>query len=289
MLLDEYDELLLCTTQPFLVTDWFRDGWREFLCLCSPPLSLVPCFHFILSSSCYLQTSSDFSVLFFSDRCSVVLFHPRKNRQSHIVNPSRKTLTAVAFSADGKYLVTGECGHQPSVRIWDLADRTQVAEFAGHKFGVVCAVRPDSLYIPDWILGLLARRTTLYAIPFIIWTGSDQHSIWKATTRLWFISRCGASWESCILFELTGLLLSTIKPTLPLLVVISQPEQLFFIWERKTHTQTNIKTRFPQWKRLLSHKSFFFNLLLIRFYPMTFQGELLMNFDKFPNLRLTYF
>jgi WD40 repeat protein len=74
------------------------------------------------------------------DRCAVVLFNPRKNRQTHIVNPSRKTLTAVAFSADGKYLVTGECGHQPSVRIWDLADRSQVAEFAGHKFGVVCAV-----------------------------------------------------------------------------------------------------------------------------------------------------
>ena len=60
-----------------------------------------------------------------------------------MVNPSRKTLTALAFSADGKYLVSGECGHQPSVRIWDLAERTQVAEFAGHKFGVVCVV---SLY-----------------------------------------------------------------------------------------------------------------------------------------------
>lgn len=127
-------------------------------------------FHFILSS-CRLVIYKRvliFPFFFLFDRCSVVLFHPRKNRQSHIVNPSRKTLTAVAFSADGKYLVTGECGHQPSVRIWDLADRTQVAEFAGHKFGVVCAVRPDSLYIPDWILCLLARRTTLYAIPFII-------------------------------------------------------------------------------------------------------------------------
>jgi WD40 repeat protein len=81
-----------------------------------------------------------FWLLLLLDRCAVVLFNPRKNRQTHIVNPSRKTLTAVAFSADGKYLVTGECGHQPSVRIWDLSDRSQVAEFAGHKFGVVCAV-----------------------------------------------------------------------------------------------------------------------------------------------------
>ena len=78
--------------------------------------------------------------LFYDHRCSIVLLNPKKNRQSHIISPSRKTLTAVAFSADGKYIVTGECGHQPSVRIWDLADRTQVAEFAGHKFGVVCVV-----------------------------------------------------------------------------------------------------------------------------------------------------
>ena len=49
-------------------------------------------------------------------------------------------MTALAFSADGKYLVSGECGHQPSVRIWDLNERNQVAEFVGHKFGVVCVV-----------------------------------------------------------------------------------------------------------------------------------------------------
>ena len=83
-----------------------------------------------------------FMVLFLSgvDRCSIVLFHPRKNRQTHLVNHCRKTVTAVAFSADGKYLVSGECGHQPAVRIWDLNDRSQIVEFAGHKFGVVCVV-----------------------------------------------------------------------------------------------------------------------------------------------------
>lgn len=104
------------------------------------------CLQLIIYSSCaktiilIRSFSSSSSSLLLVDRCAVVLFNPRKNRQTHIVNPSRKTLTAVAFSADGKYLVTGECGHQPSVRIWDLADRSQVAEFAGHKFGVVCAV-----------------------------------------------------------------------------------------------------------------------------------------------------
>lgn len=174
VLLDEYDELLLCSIQPllksFLVADWFRDGWWGPCVSARRPYPLFP----FLSCRVVVLLFQKQVLTFFrfhSDRCSVVLFHPRKNRQSHIVNPSRKTLTAVAFSADGKYLVTGECGHQPSVRIWDLADRTQVAEFAGHKFGVVCAVRLDSLYIPDWILGCL-HVVLLDSVPFVIWTGS---------------------------------------------------------------------------------------------------------------------
>uniref|UniRef100_A0A4X2KCU5 Mitogen-activated protein kinase binding protein 1 n=1 Tax=Vombatus ursinus TaxID=29139 RepID=A0A4X2KCU5_VOMUR len=40
--------------------------------------------------------------------CVVVLFNPRKHKQHHILNSSRKTITALAFSPDGKYLVTGE-------------------------------------------------------------------------------------------------------------------------------------------------------------------------------------
>ena len=73
-------------------------------------------------------------------RCTVVLLNERKNRQTHVQNASRKTITCVAFSSCGRYLATGECGHQPSVRVWDLSDKTQVAEFLGHKFGVSCVV-----------------------------------------------------------------------------------------------------------------------------------------------------
>ena len=122
------------------------------LLLPTAPFRVVP---FVYSNIFLFHFSVFFHVFSYCcdylDRCSVVLFHPRKNRQTHIVNPSRKTITAVAFSADGKYLVTGECGHQPSVRIWDLADRSQVAEFAGHKFGVVCAVWPASFIIHSFI------------------------------------------------------------------------------------------------------------------------------------------
>ncbi|NXH63137.1 MABP1 protein, partial [Rhabdornis inornatus] len=80
--------------------------------------------------------------------CVVVLFNPRKNKQHHILNSSRKTITALAFSPDGKYLVTGESGHMPAVRVWDVAERTQVAELQEHKYGVACvAFSPSSKYI----------------------------------------------------------------------------------------------------------------------------------------------
>ncbi|XP_014107542.1 PREDICTED: mitogen-activated protein kinase-binding protein 1 isoform X3 [Pseudopodoces humilis] len=80
--------------------------------------------------------------------CVVVLFNPRKNKQHHILNSSRKTITALAFSPDGKYLVTGESGHMPAVRVWDVAERNQVAELQEHKYGVACvAFSPSSKYI----------------------------------------------------------------------------------------------------------------------------------------------
>ncbi|XP_044088058.1 mitogen-activated protein kinase-binding protein 1 isoform X3 [Neovison vison] len=80
--------------------------------------------------------------------CVVVLFNPRKHKQHHILNSSRKTITALAFSPDGKYLVTGESGHMPAVRVWDVAEQSQVAELQEHKYGVACvAFSPSAKYI----------------------------------------------------------------------------------------------------------------------------------------------
>ncbi|XP_035262391.1 mitogen-activated protein kinase-binding protein 1 isoform X1 [Anguilla anguilla] len=80
--------------------------------------------------------------------CVVVLLNPKKNKQHHILNSSRKTITTLAFSPDGKYLVTGESGHMPAVRVWEVAERTQVAELQEHKYGVSCvAFSPNSKYI----------------------------------------------------------------------------------------------------------------------------------------------
>ncbi|XP_059374553.1 mitogen-activated protein kinase-binding protein 1-like isoform X3 [Carassius carassius] len=80
--------------------------------------------------------------------CVVVLLNPKKNKQHHILNSSRKTITTLSFSADGRHMVTGESGHMPEVRVWDVAERTQVAELHNHEYGVACvAFSPNSKYI----------------------------------------------------------------------------------------------------------------------------------------------
>ncbi len=54
--------------------------------------------------------------------------------------------TGVAFSPDGKYLVT--CSHDGTVRLWDVASGKEVRRFTGHTgptFGA--AFSPDGKYI----------------------------------------------------------------------------------------------------------------------------------------------
>nr|XP_046246031.1 WD repeat-containing protein 62 isoform X3 [Scatophagus argus] len=79
--------------------------------------------------------------------CVIVLLHPKKNKQRHIINSSRKPFSALAFSHDGKHLVTGESGHMPCVRVWEV-DGGQVAEVQSHKYGVSCvAFSTNGCYI----------------------------------------------------------------------------------------------------------------------------------------------
>ncbi|XP_065427610.1 WD repeat-containing protein 62 isoform X1 [Chrysemys picta bellii] len=80
--------------------------------------------------------------------CVVVILNPQKNKQRHIFNTSRKTLSALSFSPDGKFIVTGENGHRPAVRVWDVEEKMQVSELHGHKHGVACvAFSPNMKYI----------------------------------------------------------------------------------------------------------------------------------------------
>uniref|UniRef100_A0A8D2IH16 WD repeat domain 62 n=1 Tax=Varanus komodoensis TaxID=61221 RepID=A0A8D2IH16_VARKO len=88
------------------------------------------------------------NALFFLSRCVVVIFNPQKNKQRHIFNTSRKTVSALSFSPDGKYIVTGEHGHRPAVRVWDIREKAQVLELHGHNHGVACvAFSPSMKYL----------------------------------------------------------------------------------------------------------------------------------------------
>ncbi|XP_036895549.1 WD repeat-containing protein 62 isoform X1 [Sturnira hondurensis] len=80
--------------------------------------------------------------------CVVVILDPKENKQQHIFNAARKSLSSLAFSPDGKYIVTGENGQRPTVRIWDVDEKSQVAEMLGHKYGVACvAFSPNMKHI----------------------------------------------------------------------------------------------------------------------------------------------
>ena len=50
-----------------------------------------------------------------------------------MINSSSIYLNLFSRSEDGRYLVTGECGHLPSVRVWDNQEKQFVGEFQGHK------------------------------------------------------------------------------------------------------------------------------------------------------------
>ncbi|CAG2053667.1 unnamed protein product, partial [Timema podura] len=105
-----------------------------------------------VSSNAALDCDPDTELVVYPAGCTVVLFNPIKNRQSHLLNISRKTITCLALSPDGHYLVTGECGHLPLVRVWDLHEEgspgVQVAEFPSHKYGINCvAFSPSNKYV----------------------------------------------------------------------------------------------------------------------------------------------
>ncbi|XP_056612334.1 WD repeat-containing protein 62 [Triplophysa dalaica] len=100
------------------------------------------------SSSSALTCDPNTGLVAYPAGCVIVILSPKKNKQTHIFNASRKTFSALAFSQNGKYLVTGESGHMPCVRVWDVAERTQVAEVQCHKYGVACvSFSPNGSYI----------------------------------------------------------------------------------------------------------------------------------------------
>ncbi|GMT11041.1 hypothetical protein PFISCL1PPCAC_2338 [Pristionchus fissidentatus] len=75
---------------------------------------------------------------------SVVINRGRRNKEVHLTGPSKNTFSCLAFSPCGQYIATGEFGHSPCVRLFELVDKTtdkfvgaQQREMTGHTFGIV--------------------------------------------------------------------------------------------------------------------------------------------------------
>ncbi|KAF8569061.1 hypothetical protein P879_05409, partial [Paragonimus westermani] len=103
---------------------------------------------FTLINNCALSLNLTSGVIAYAAGCVVVLRSFDRDQQRFIQSPSKKSITAVDFSPDGKFIATGESGHQPMVRVWSVSDGAQLAEFPGHHFRVV-AVRfsPSTRYL----------------------------------------------------------------------------------------------------------------------------------------------
>uniref|UniRef100_A0A1I7ZSY1 WD_REPEATS_REGION domain-containing protein n=1 Tax=Steinernema glaseri TaxID=37863 RepID=A0A1I7ZSY1_9BILA len=75
---------------------------------------------------------------------TVVIYHPRTNSQAHLIGTTKSNITSLAFSKCGRFIVTGEYGHDPKVRVWDLYNREgqfcgqQLCELKEHKLGISC-------------------------------------------------------------------------------------------------------------------------------------------------------
>ncbi|XP_035857493.1 WD repeat-containing protein 62 isoform X2 [Sander lucioperca] len=137
--------------------------------------------------------------------CVIVLLHPKNNKQTHIINTSRKPFSALAFSHDGKHLVTGESGHMPCVRVWEVdGGGGQVAEVQCHKYGVSCvAFSTNSCYIVsvgyqhdmtvsvwDWRKGLIIASNKVSSRVLAVSFSQDNSYFVTAGNRhvkFWFL------------------------------------------------------------------------------------------------------
>ncbi|XP_061682928.1 mitogen-activated protein kinase-binding protein 1-like isoform X2 [Syngnathoides biaculeatus] len=90
------------------------------------------------ASSSALASDPNSGLVAYPAGCVVVLLHPQIYKQKHIINTSRKPFSALAFSCDGRHLVTGERGHLPCVRVWQVDDGAEAAAVQNHKCGVSC-------------------------------------------------------------------------------------------------------------------------------------------------------
>ncbi|XP_065316216.1 uncharacterized protein LOC135925012 isoform X3 [Gordionus sp. m RMFG-2023] len=80
---------------------------------------------------------------------SILVIHDvQTNKNDYIVTNCKKSISSCSFSTDGNFIVFGECGHQPAIRVWDIRDKIELAQFYSHKYEVACvAFTPDMKYL----------------------------------------------------------------------------------------------------------------------------------------------
>ncbi|CAG9531001.1 unnamed protein product [Cercopithifilaria johnstoni] len=75
---------------------------------------------------------------------TVILYNPRNNAQAHLIGTTKNSITCLSFSLCGRYIATGETGHEPRLRVWELYDAkgqfafTQIVDIKHHQLGISC-------------------------------------------------------------------------------------------------------------------------------------------------------
>uniref|UniRef100_A0A667XBR7 WD repeat domain 62 n=1 Tax=Myripristis murdjan TaxID=586833 RepID=A0A667XBR7_9TELE len=112
----------------FLNGVWLRCGSRWWIsCVSSPQVVLDRVLGISTANSSGLTCDPNSGLIAYPAGCVIVLLHPKKNKQSHIINTSS--------------------GHMPCVRVWEVGGG-QVADVQSHKYGVACvAFSANGAYI----------------------------------------------------------------------------------------------------------------------------------------------
>ncbi|XP_003380547.1 WD domain, G-beta repeat-containing domain protein [Trichinella spiralis] len=118
---------------------WTLSGmFSAFVLVQTAEVTLSRVIGLTVNSNAALAYGSSNGVVAYSAGGTVVLYNVDKNEQAHVVGASKKGITCLAFSPDDRFLATGESGHDPPVRVWDLLENRLLAEFSGHRFGISC-------------------------------------------------------------------------------------------------------------------------------------------------------
>ncbi|VDL60863.1 unnamed protein product [Hymenolepis diminuta] len=91
---------------------------------------------FTAANNCSVALDVKNSAVFYTAGCVVVGESCISNFQFIVQSPARKSLTCLDVSPDGKYIITGESGHQPMVRLWNRTDGHQLGALASHHFRI---------------------------------------------------------------------------------------------------------------------------------------------------------